>query len=1047
MNAFKKGRVRPAQLIPLFRLAADAGEPPEDRLAALLAAAHFPLDVKGWQFVAEKTDLLSREGEMQPAMQAQFADVAARIPLRSWRKHLEILVRRIDASQRQPLVRRLAEQGDLSQIGLAVWLIDNADPGGYQLLAGLPLERVRTLRNLNRLKPPAEEGEQPSDAHFWYAVAVARRGNLFPLEHLLKQSTDRLPPLLGEDPWTTYAEIQTARPIPAFLHNRLKSLLDQPGDVELPETGRRIIWALTGLVDAEGTPFQTAQTGGDSFPQTKPSTAVQIDQARAAAARVRQGSWAELHQLGQQLAHLPAEESGPFVLETVKGAQERMSAGTEPGFIRNAIVQMSTGLQTGEWPVVALAELQLKSVRPVLSADQMAWLIARAGWEQLEPQLPELVQLNVDRRSLFDLVGRIADHLKKDSGPPLEGASPGTHSDRIPELELLDDEGSPLNWETTIIEISAEKGSPGTLSGLESLPAGGVNVHQEEIDLREVHAQIRVGGETRKTFLAGASNTIRCWISLPEEDRGARTGEAIPTTEIPAEGLLLTAQLIWRDQAVQSELVLPPDRTARTADCDLAINVPAAERFVSAEIVFRYRGAVFEAVRIEAEVLRAGAAEEDARFPLEITSILDRREVIKLQERVPVGTIILVGHPPGKGDGLPAGGKGSPIRVFNDQNAHYLDLKSRNTVIKNLNDQLFLSNTRLVRQQARDESSQTETLDIENAEVINLLKILARHGSALYNDLPDALKEADSERIQVFNWQADEYIPFEFIYDRGYPTEDAALCAAGFNALKNDEPACPECPSSRELTPLERMGVSKICPYGFWSLQKIIERHNTEDRSTHATDDRKTLEPLNDIVFASSHNVSEEDRAATWSALQTLFPAPKKADDWAQWLEILGSAVDEGQPLLLLLPHHLVRNAEDCLEIGSAATAEDRRLMARGRLQPPLVNPREVDPGPIVILMGCQTAADTETGYANLAYSFQKLPVSIVLGTLAKILGRHAAPVARELVTELVNAGETEADFGTVLRRVRRRMLARGYLMALCLVALGDAEWRLTPRS
>jgi hypothetical protein len=26
-------------------------------------------------------------------------------------------------------------------------------------------------------------------------------------------------------------------------------------------------------------------------------------------------------------------------------------------------------------------------------------------------------------------------------------------------------------------------------------------------------------------------------------------------------------------------------------------------------------------------------------------------------------------------------------------------------------------------------------------------------------------------------------------------------------------------------------------------------------------------------------------------------------------------------------------------------------------------------------------------------------------------------------------------------------MLSRGYLMALCLVALGDAEWRLTPRA
>jgi hypothetical protein len=32
------------------------------------------------------------------------------------------------------------------------------------------------------------------------------------------------------------------------------------------------------------------------------------------------------------------------------------------------------------------------------------------------------------------------------------------------------------------------------------------------------------------------------------------------------------------------------------------------------------------------------------------------------------------------------------------------------------------------------------------------------------------------------------------------------------------------------------------------------------------------------------------------------------------------------------------------------------------------------------------------------------------------------------------------------MRRVRRRLLARGYLMALSLVALGDAEWRLTPR-
>ncbi len=83
----------------------------------------------------------------------------------------------------------------------------------------------------------------------------------------------------------------------------------------------------------------------------------------------------------------------------------------------------------------------------------------------------------------------------------------------------------------------------------------------------------------------------------------------------------------------------------------------------------------------------------------------------------------------------------------------------------------------------------------------------------------------------------------------------------------------------------------------------------------------------------------------------------------------------------------------------------------------------------------------------QLVREFQKLKTAIVLGTLAQILGRHAAPLARELVTQLLEVNDPDADFGTLMRRVRRRMLARGYLLALCLVALGDAEWRLTPAS
>ena len=99
----------------------------------------------------------------------------------------------------------------------------------------------------------------------------------------------------------------------------------------------------------------------------------------------------------------------------------------------------------------------------------------------------------------------------------------------------------------------------------------------------------------------------------------------------------------------------------------------------------------------------------------------------------------------------------------------------------------------------------------------------------------------------------------------------------------------------------------------------------------------------------------------------------------------------------------------------------------------------------MVLLLGCRTDAPTDLGYVGLARCFQQLPVSIILGTLAQVLGRHAAPVAREMVAQLASVDDPDTDFGTIMRRVRRRMLARGYLMALCLVALGDAEWRLTP--
>ena len=50
---------------------------------------------------------------------------------------------------------------------------------------------------------------------------------------------------------------------------------------------------------------------------------------------------------------------------------------------------------------------------------------------------------------------------------------------------------------------------------------------------RRVHAQLRQANQRRSTFLAGADNTIRCWIGLPDTSSAAVAPSAIPEVSIP----------------------------------------------------------------------------------------------------------------------------------------------------------------------------------------------------------------------------------------------------------------------------------------------------------------------------------------------------------------------------------------------------------------------------------------------------------------------------------------------------------------------------------
>jgi hypothetical protein len=335
-----------------------------------------------------------------------------------------------------------------------------------------------------------------------------------------------------------------------------------------------------------------------------------------------------------------------------------------------------------------------------------------------------------------------------------------------------------------------------------------------------------------------------------------------------------------------------------------------------------------------------------------------------------------------------------------------------------------------------------DDFDDQDPDARGLLLDMARHGTGLFRELCDQGFGDPGDRIQILCEDNDDHVPLEFVYDRGYPSAQAQWCHSGLTALRQQAPTCPVCQFPGEESALGNVDV--LCPYGFWSLRKVIERMSpTRDGAVSDPGGvRRLLSPMTSVAFASSHLVPEAERQATLAALQQHFDTVLPADDWLQWRQV----VQQNPALLMVLPHHGIASHLDYLEIGDQALDEALGKLSAAQIDEKVVNPDGHDPGPIVLLLGCQTARVSETGYGDLASRIHRQHASIVLGTLAQILGRHAGPIAREFALTLADLTGQDCDFGTVMLRVRRRMLSRGCLIAMCLVAQGDAQWRIQPR-
>ncbi|MGH4004576.1 MAG: hypothetical protein ACRDSO_10755 [Pseudonocardiaceae bacterium] len=334
-----------------------------------------------------------------------------------------------------------------------------------------------------------------------------------------------------------------------------------------------------------------------------------------------------------------------------------------------------------------------------------------------------------------------------------------------------------------------------------------------------------------------------------------------------------------------------------------------------------------------------------------------------------------------------------------------------------------------------------ESLDAPGT--VELLIFLAFHGSlmrqALVKDARNlAVLLGKSRYLQVVSAKPDAFFPFELAYDFTAPNEDATLCPAARAALASEdlESGCPG-----EHT------AGTVCPFGFWAVTRVIERHAFQPAGEVTGEfmlrgrparDRDRI-PLGPAIFAASDRV---DAFAAGSidtivtALRNSAGSHNRVSTWEEWSD----AVAARQPaLLMMLPHTVFSDVFESfgLEIGQQA----RRWSAQ--IDATFVPPQ--DRPVIVALLGCETARAGEVGYERFPGLLRRAGAEVVIATLTEVLGRHAAPVAAQLVEELYSYCAAQPHgFGEVMVRLRRRLLAQGLIMVLTLAAFGDADWLVT---
>jgi hypothetical protein len=521
----------------------------------------------------------------------------------------------------------------------------------------------------------------------------------------------------------------------------------------------------------------------------------------------------------------------------------------------------------------------------------------------------------------------------------------------------------------------------------------------------------------------------------PRGARGVGADQPFPEEKLPPRPTDHVLTVVFSEPAVSPDpqvgtLSLPPQGSSTA--CRFFFKLGDGATRIEARISILYRNRVLQTAILKGRVVDR-PEDSDVKPTLEVAvEAMVRPRLFDLDARRPFDAALVLNHTP---DGSPM------VTAVSGDRAEAISLTpSMDTEIQWFSDML-----------SRIAMSPDSYGSLTADGTVKLLRTLAQHGHLLYAaivgdwHLSDRITRA--ARIQVLAMRPDAFLPLEFAYEKASPREDAVLCPGAAESLASGR-CPPSCPPNDD-----QKGV--VCPMAFWCLSRVIERHAHDPRvslggkdfglQAEPASDRATLPIYSRALLGASSRVDSVIPGGVEEVGQLLNQATnhqsQQVEAWDGWTV----EVKTGAPsLMVLLVHHdLAANDLPEIEIGEG------KFLSVGDLDAEYVVGPDKQRNPVVLLIGCTTARE-KVEFHSFVAGFRRNGAAAVVGTLATILGRHATPVARGLVQaldELMRAN-TMTDgvvLGDALLAVRRRLLGEGVPMALCLVAYGDADWRLVP--